>query len=92
MWWNVVSHMATSNLQNFGPCLCQIHEIRLFSRNLTDFVNYNKPFVLIYSVLNKLSKYVYFYISKNITSYTFLPIFKIVESFQYILKNTFSYR
>ena len=33
-----------------------------------------------YSVSNKLSGYTYFYISKSITSYTFLLDFKIVES------------
>ena len=38
-----------------------------------------------YSVLNKLSEYIYFYISKNITSYTSLLAFKIVERLQYIL-------
>ena len=38
-----------------------------------------------YSVLNKLSKYTYFYISKKITSYIFLLAFKIVESLQCIL-------
>ena len=32
------------------------------------------------SVLNKLSEYIYFYISKNITSYTFFLVFKIVEN------------
>ena len=37
------------------------------------------------SVLNKLSEYMYVYISKNIISYTFLPIFKILESLQCIL-------
>ena len=31
-------------------------------------------------VLNTLSEHTYFYISKNITSYTFLLLFKIVES------------
>ena len=35
--------MAFCNLQNFGPCFSQFREIQLFSRNLTDFVNYNKP-------------------------------------------------
>ena len=40
-----------------------------------------------YSVLNALSEYTYFYISKNVTSYTFLFVFKIVESFQCILKH-----
>ena len=39
-----------------------------------------------YSVLNALSEYTYFYISKNITLYTFLLDFKIVESLQCILK------
>ena len=38
-----------------------------------------------YSVLNRLSE---FYISKNITSYTFLLVFKIVESLQCILNLT----
>ena len=39
-----------------------------------------------YGVLNTLSEYTYLYISKNITSYTFLLVFKIVESLQCILK------
>ena len=38
-----------------------------------------------YTVLNALSEYT-FYISTNITSYTFLIVFKIVESLQCILK------
>ena len=38
-----------------------------------------------YSVLNTLSEYTYIYISKNISSYTFWLIFKIVESLQCIL-------
>ena len=42
-----------------------------------------------YSVLNALSEYRYFYISKNITSYTFLFVFKIVESIQCIIKEHF---
>ena len=44
-----------------------------------------------YSVLNTLSEYTYFYISKNITSYTFLLVFTIVENLQYILKERFIY-
>ena len=40
-----------------------------------------------YSVLNTLSEYAHFCISKNTTSYTFLVVFKIVESLQYILKS-----
>ena len=43
-------------------------------------------FISIHSLLNTLSEYTYFYISKNITSYTFLLVFKIVESLQCILK------
>ena len=39
-----------------------------------------------YSVLNTLSEYTYFYILKNITSYTFLLAFKIVESLQCTLQ------
>ena len=37
-------------------------------------------------VLNTLSEYTYFCISKKLTSYTFLFVFKIVKSFQCILK------
>ena len=39
-----------------------------------------------YGVLNTLSEYRYFYISKNVTSYTFLLVLKIVESLQCIPK------
>ena len=35
-----------------------------------------------YSVLNPFSGYAYFYVSKNITSYTFLIVSKIIESHQ----------
>ena len=35
-----------------------------------------------YSVLNSLSEYVYFYISKNIIWGTFVAFFKIAESLQ----------
>ena len=39
-----------------------------------------------YSVLNNtLSEYAYFYILKNITSYTILLVFKIAESLQCML-------
>ena len=37
-------------------------------------------FISMYSVLNTLLQYTYFYISKSITSYTFLLAFKIVVS------------
>ena len=40
---------------------------------------------VVYSVLNTLSEYTHFCISKNITSYTFLLVFKIFESLQCIL-------
>ena len=45
-------------------------------------------FISMYSVLNTLSEYTYFYISKNITLYLFLLVFKIVESLQCILKRS----
>ena len=38
-----------------------------------------------YNVLNTLSEYTYSSISKKITSYTFLLVFKIIESLQRIL-------
>ena len=38
-----------------------------------------------YSVLNTLSEYAYFYILKNITSYTILLVFKIAECLQCML-------
>ena len=44
-------------------------------------------FISMYSILNTLSEYTYFSISKNITSYSFLLVFKIVESLQCILKH-----
>ena len=40
-----------------------------------------------YSVLNTLLEYTYFYISKNITSYTFLRVYKFVENLQCVLKD-----
>ena len=43
-----------------------------------------------YNVLNTLSKYTYLYILKNIISYTFLLVFKFVESLQCILKRFLS--
>ena len=39
-----------------------------------------------YSVLNTLSEYTYFYILENIISYNFFLVFKMVESLQCILK------
>ena len=47
-------------------------------------------FISMYSVLNRLSEYTYFYKSKNITSYTFLLVFKIDKSLQCILKDILS--
>ena len=43
-------------------------------------------FISMYSVLNALSEYIHFYISKSIISYTFLHVFKIVESLLCILE------
>ena len=42
-----------------------------------------------YSVMNILSEYTYFYASKSITLYTFLLVFKIVKNFQSVFKNTY---
>ena len=47
---------------------------------------YNFCFISMYCVLTALSEYTYFFISKNITLYTFLLVFKIVESLQCIIK------
>ena len=47
---------------------------------------FNICVILMYGVFNTLSKCTYFSITKNITSYTFLLDFKIVERFQSILK------
>ena len=38
--------------------------------------------ISVYSALNTLSEYTYFYITQNITTYTFLLVFKIIESLQ----------
>ena len=43
-------------------------------------------FTSLYSILNTLSEYTYFYILRNITLYTFLLAFKIVKSLQCIFK------
>ena len=48
--------------------------------------NFFYCFISIYSILNILSEYKWFYLSKNITSYTFLLVLKIVERLQCILK------
>ena len=42
-------------------------------------------FISMYSVLNILPEYTYFYISKNITSYTFVACFQNRQNFQCIL-------
>ena len=42
-----------------------------------------------YSVLNTLSEYTYFYISKDITLYAFSLVFKIVQSLQCIPNTLF---
>ena len=42
-------------------------------------------FISMYSIYDKLSKYICFHIPKSIISYTFLLVFKIVKSLQCIL-------
>ena len=50
-----------------------------------EFFFFNICFISMYSILNTLSEYKHLYISKNITSYTFLLVFIIVGSLQRIL-------
>ena len=45
-----------------------------------------------YSVLNILSEYTCFYVSEDITSYTFWLAFKIVESLQCILNASMEHK
>ena len=45
-----------------------------------------------YEILIALSQYTYFYISKNIISYTFFLVFKIVENLQCIIKQSLNMR
>ena len=52
----------------------------LFCANGTVFKN--SSFMSMYSVLNTLSKYIYFYISKNITSYTSVAFLKSLKAFE----------
>ena len=60
----------------------RVHLVYLIEIFVTKFV-----FYLRYSVLNKLSiYYLHFYLSKNITSYNFMTVFKIVKSLKCILK------
>ena len=49
-------------------------------------------FSSMYSVLNALSEYLYLYISKYITLYTFFIVIKIVESLQCISKKEICWR
>ena len=42
-------------------------------------------FISMYSIYDKLSKYIYFHIPKSIISYTFLLVFKMVKGLQCIL-------
>ena len=44
-------------------------------------------FISMHRVLNTLSECTYFYISKNINSYTFLLVFKIIESLHCMLRS-----
>ena len=49
-------------------------------------------FISMYNVLNTLSEYTYFYISKTLhTSYTFLIVLKIFKSQKCILKNKYTF-
>ena len=63
--------------------------MELKKENLFFFkVNFFKHlcFILMNRLLNKLSEYIYFYISQNITSCISWLVFKIVKSLRCILK------
>ena len=46
-------------------------------------------FILMYIILNVQSEYTYFYITKNVTSYSFLVVSKIVKAFSVSLIKRF---
>ena len=52
---------------------------RAFRAHFVCFVQILRKFVLMYSILKTLSEYTYFYISKDILSYTFFLVFEIVK-------------
>ena len=62
--------------QVFSSEFCKISKNTFF---------YRTPLVAA-SALNTISEYIYVYISKNIISYTFLLVFKIVESLQCMME------
>ena len=79
LWW-VGARKKKKSMHFYNVCFTW----RKFSQYISEG-NTSK-----YSVLNKLSEYIYFYISKSISSYIFLLlVFKIVENFERILKNDF---
>ena len=63
--------MSWSSQKKNGGIFCTVYFVQ---RSFLIFV-----FYLDYIVLNTLSEYAKFYISKNIASYTFLLVFKIIE-------------
>ena len=71
--------MSWSSQKKKKGIFCTIYFVQ---RN---FFFFNIYFISMYSILNTLSEYKHLYISKNITSYTFLLVFIIVESLQCIL-------
>ena len=50
---------------------------------------YHLRFISMYNVLNTLAEYTYFFISKNITSYTFSLFFKMVEYLRNVSLNRY---
>ena len=72
--------MSWSSRKKKKGVFCTVYFAR---RKFFEIFNFS---ISMYSVLNTLSEYIYFYISKNITSYTFVFVFKIVKSLQCILK------
>ena len=74
--------MASCNLQNNGACLCRFREIRVFSRNLTDFVNYNKPLHDTFEINLKMSMLECSVLNVGVTIFCF--------QYKYYKRNTFT--
>ena len=59
---------------------CIFYSVYFVRRNIFQHLR----FISMYSALNKLPEYTYFYILKNLALYTFLLVFKIAESLECI--------
>ena len=89
---------STHSFRETNLLLQLIEELQIKSKTVMSWISWKKKegiFCTVYFVRRiffltfvfyTLSEHTYFYISKNITSYTFLLVFKIIESLQCILK------